>query len=292
MASSFISDFLPHGIAGRLFPRHTAPDRGRSIRYHLRNVYILPTASGWGLLMMVLLTLVAAINFQNSLVYAVSFWLASLLVINILYTFRNLAGLRLELVGTESCFAGQNCQVSLRASSERPKESIDRGWKTADRVLFSLQESPSSELELSYPAPRRGRLSVPRLKLQTRYPTGLAVAWAYAALDIQVLVYPAAIPMAVTVSGGSRGEEAQDGRVVPAGVDDFYGLDTYRPGDDLRRIHWAKYASSGQLLCKRFVDYEHQELWLDWETLPAVSVEQRLYHLCARVLELAELQQS
>ena len=130
------------------------------------------------------------------------------------------------------------------------------------------------------------------MHLQTRYPTGLTVAWAYAALDIQVLVYPEAIKMSLPPSSASGGEEAEDGRVIPGGVDDFYGVNAYREGDDLRRIYWAKYASSGQLYSKQFVDYEHKELWLDWEDLPVVSVEQRLSHLCARVLELDALQQS
>ncbi|MCP4010904.1 MAG: DUF58 domain-containing protein, partial [Proteobacteria bacterium] len=77
----------------------------KSIRFHLRNIYIMPTIAGMGLMGVVVLTLVAAINFQNSLIYMVCFWLGSLLVINILYTFRNLSGLELELMGSEPCFA-------------------------------------------------------------------------------------------------------------------------------------------------------------------------------------------
>ena len=292
MAFSFISDFLPQHLIRLLFPRFSTPAPTRTVGYHLRNIYILPTAAGWGLLLVVMLTLVAAINFQNSLVYALSFWLASMLVINILYTFRNLSGLTLELIGAESCFAGQNCRVSLRASAERPKESIHVGWKGVDRVLFSLLESMSTEIELTYPAPERGRLEVPRLELQTRYPTGLTKAWAYAKLDIEVLVYPAPEELTFDSRQGGHGEQAEDGRIIAGGVDDFYGVNAYRKGDDLRRIHWAKYASTGQLYSKQFVDYEHQELWLSWEELPVASVEQRLSHLCARVLELDALQQS
>ena len=77
-----------------------------------------------GLMGVVVLTLVAAINFQNSLIYMVCFWLGSLLVINILYTFRNLSGLELELMGADPCFAGQNSLVTLRVASDRPRESI------------------------------------------------------------------------------------------------------------------------------------------------------------------------
>jgi len=65
----------------------------------------------------------------------------------------------------------------------------------------------------------------------------------------------------------------------------------YQHGDSPRRIHWAKYAQTGKVYCKEFVDYEQHDLWLDWADLVSGSVEQRLSHLCARILELSTRQQ-
>lgn len=245
-----------------------------------------------GLLLIALITLIAAINFQNSLIYVVSFWLGSLLVINILYTFRNLSGLKLELRGAEPCFAGQNSLVTLRASSATRKEAIYVGWKGLDLALFTLGDPQTVDIEISYPAPDRGVLRPPRLDVYTRYPTGLTVAWGYARIDIKAIIYPTPLEMIVSSSRGRSEENADDGHRMEGGVDDFYGVKPYQAGDSLRRIHWANFARSGKLHSKVFVDYESHDLWLSWEDLPAGSVEQRLSHLCAKVLELDANQQS
>ncbi len=264
----------------------------KSIRFHLRNIYIMPTIAGMGLMGVVVLTLVAAINFQNSLIYMVCFWLGSLLVINILYTFRNLSGLELELMGAEPCFAGQNSLVTLRAASDRPRESIYVGWKGVDLALFGFQESLSAELSVSYPAPSRGRLQPPRLDIFSRYPTGLTFAWAYATMDINAIVYPAPVEMKQTSYSTQEGEQAHDGPGTEGGVDDFSGMRSYQPGDSLRRVHWAKFARTGKLHSKVFVDHPGHDYWLLWEDLATGSVEQRLSHLCFKVVELDAKQQS
>jgi uncharacterized protein (DUF58 family) len=211
VASSFISDFFPENVLKRYFPRHSRSAPVKSIKFHLRNIYIVPTVAGMGLLGVVLITLIAAINFQNSLIYVVCFWLGSLLVINILYTFRNLSGLKLELMGAEPCFAGENCLVTLRATSDRPKESIYAGWKGIDLALIGLQESLTVDAAVSYPAPTRGWLKPPRLDIFTRYPTGLTFAWAYARMDINAIVYPAPVLIELTSHSVQTGEEADDG---------------------------------------------------------------------------------
>lgn len=292
MASSFISDFFSPKILKRFFPWHVQVVPVKSIRFHLRNIYIVPTMAGMGLLGVVLLTLVAAINFQNALIYMVCFWLGSLLVINILYTFRNLSGLELELMGAEPCFAGQNCLVTLRATSHRPKESVYVGWKGVDLTLFGLHDSLLADIAISYPAPRRGWLQPPRLDVFTRYPTGLTLAWAYARMDINALVYPTPLAMKLTSHSGQAGSEADDGQGIEGGVNDFSGLRRYQAGDSLHRIHWAKYARTGTLYSKVFVDYQNHEVWLSWADLLDGSVEHRLSHLCAKVLEMDEKQQS
>ncbi len=292
MASSFISDFFPTNVLKQFFPRYAQPKSVKSIRLHLRNIYIVPTLAGMGLIGVVLISLIAAINFQNSLIYMVCFWLGSLLVINILYTFRNLSGLEFELMGAEPCFAGENLLVTLRASSDRPRESLYVGWKGVDMTLFGLQSSLLEDVLVSYPAPQRGRLQPPRLDIITRYPTGMTVAWAYASMDINAIVYPAPAVLDEVLPSTLAGEEADDGLGIEGGVNDFHGMRLYQPGDNLRRVHWAEFARTGELHSKVFVDYADHDYWLVWEDLAGGSIEQRLSHLCAKVLELDAKQQS
>lgn len=300
--SSFVSDFFPEHMVKRFFPKHQGVLASKTARFHLRNIYVVPTPAGFGLIGIILLTLVAAINFQNSLIYIVSFWLASLLVINVLYSYRNLSGLQLELLGSEPCFAGQQCLVSLRASGKGDKESIYVGWKDIDLAMLDLavvdedvtdaSAISTMEMQIAYPAPDRGRLQPPRLDIFTHYPAGLVVSWAYAHLDIQAIVYPHPQLMDENHIKGRGTEIAEDGRELAGGVSDFSGMRPYQEGDSPRRIHWAKYAQTGKLHSKVFVDYEQHDLWLDWAELLSGSIEQRLSHLCARVLDLDEQQQS
>ena len=209
-----------------------------------------------------------------------------------MYTFRNLAGLKLELNGVESCHAGENILVRLRASSGRPKELIYVGWKGIDLALFDLQEPFSLDIAVTYPAPERGRLSPERMDIFTRYPTGLSIAWAYATLDIDAIIYPAPLEMKQISPASQAGERVDDGPGIEGGVNDFSGLRSYQSGDSLKRIHWAKYASTGKLHSKVFVDYPSHDCWLVWEELAGGTVEQRLSHLSAKILELDAKQES
>ncbi|MEK9766735.1 MAG: DUF58 domain-containing protein, partial [Thalassolituus sp.] len=43
-----------------------------------RNVFILPSAAGWVFSALLIAMLLTAINYQNSLVYALTFWLLSM----------------------------------------------------------------------------------------------------------------------------------------------------------------------------------------------------------------------
>ena len=289
--SSFLVDFFPAHWLRRLFPRYQIAPPARIQRFHLRNIYILPGKAGVGLVGIVLLTLVAAINFQNSLIYMVSFWLAGLLIIHVMYSYRNLNGLQIELLGVEPCFAGQHCMVSLKASGRASMESIYIGWKAQEHSLIDLYESAGQIVSVSYPTLKRGWLTPPRLEVSTHFPAGLTRAWGYARLDIRVLVYPAPHLMAERKSSTPSGGVVEDGNDLSVGVSDFSGMRAYQPGDSPRRIHWAKYAQTGKVYSKEFVDYEQHDLWLDWTDLASGTIEQRLSHLCARVLELSVCQQ-
>src|SRR5699024_2538312 len=63
------------------------------VRLNHRRIFIMPTRAGMGLLLLLLIMLIGAINYQNSLIYAVVFLLGSLFWVGLHHTYRNLAGL-------------------------------------------------------------------------------------------------------------------------------------------------------------------------------------------------------
>jgi uncharacterized protein (DUF58 family) len=66
----------------------------------------------------------------------------------------------------------------------------------------------------------------------------------------------------------------------------------YRPGDSPRHLFWKAAARGGELLTKEFAGPQGEQLWLDWELLPALDTEARLSLLCRLVLLASEQQRS
>ena len=90
-----------------------------SVTLNQRRIFIVPSATGGAFALVLLLMLLAAINYQNSLAYGLTFLLMSLFIIAILHTYRNLAGLTLRAVGANPVFVGeQGSRLGLVAESE------------------------------------------------------------------------------------------------------------------------------------------------------------------------------
>ena len=93
--------------------------RGRLRRWMLRRVapqphcrleqnriYLLPTRFGLTLCLVALAVWIGALNYDVSLAYALSFWVAGLLLVAVLMAYRQLAGLQLRALNAEPVFAG------------------------------------------------------------------------------------------------------------------------------------------------------------------------------------------
>ncbi len=257
-----------------------------------RNIYIIPSKTALGMLFMVMLLFLLGVNFQNSLVYAVSFWLLALLLINIFYTWRNLAGLRLNVIGVEPCFAGEKAvlEVELTCPTAQRKFAVKLDWAGQDDIQANLASTSSARLKLSHNTRQRGWFTPPRITVSTCFPTGLAFAWAYLQPALRGLVYPRPLAHSLPMQGTAAQESSEDGAEIPNGSSDFSGVRDYRPGDAPKHIHWGKYAQTGKLYTKSFVDYTSHDVWLDWDSLPIPGIEARLSHLCHQVLEFHQAQ--
>ncbi|MEZ5450040.1 MAG: hypothetical protein R3E89_14070 [Thiolinea sp.] len=79
---------------------------GREITLNQRRIFIVPSRTALALLLIIALLFLLSINSRTAL-YAVSFWLLALLLINIFHTYRNLSGLSIRAVSIAPCFAGK-----------------------------------------------------------------------------------------------------------------------------------------------------------------------------------------
>lgn len=250
-----------------------------------RRIFILPTRQGAAFAVALLLMLLAGINYQNSLAYGLTFLLFSLALVAMLRTYRNLAGLQLAGGGASPVFAGEAAGFRLRLESDRrAHQAIALGWRGEPLILSDVPAGESVALQVFHPAPKRGWLRPERLRVESRFPLGLFVAWSWLDLDVRALVYPRPLEAAPPPRSGEDrgGEEGQ--RQAGQGADDFQGLRPYQPGDSRRRLDWKAFSRGQGLLVKDFTALAGSELWLDFSVLDG-DTETRLSWLCQAVLD-------
>jgi uncharacterized protein (DUF58 family) len=263
-----------------------------SVRLNQRRIFIIPSRVGGAFMLALLLMLLAAINYQNSLAYGLTFMLAAVFVVAILHTYRNLAGLILKAGSTPAVFVGEQAGFRVRLeSSARAHQAISLGWPPAQLQTQDVTTLGLSECLLNLPALQRGWLRPGRLRVESRFPLGILVAWSWVDLDLAVLVYPRPIAGELPLTAGASDDQDEEGsRPHGQGVDDYQGLKTYQPGDSKRRLHWKAYSRGQGLLVKDFASISGRDLHLDFAAL-AGDVEARLSLLCHWVLQLSTHQQ-
>lgn len=263
-----------------------------TVRLTQRRIFIIPSRVGAVFMLALLLMLLAAINYQNSLAYGLTFLLASVFVVAILHTYRNLAGLILKAGSAPAVFVGESASFRVRLeSSQRPHQAVSLGWPPAEMQTQDVAALGVSECQLSLPALQRGWLRPARLRVESHFPLGILVAWSWVDLDQRVLVYPRPVAGELPLSAGVSEEQDEEGsRPHGQGVDDYQGLKSYQPGDSKRRLHWKAYSRGQGLLVKDFAAITGRDVQLDFDAL-AGDVESRLSLLCHWVLQLSERQQ-
>ena len=259
----------------------------QSLRLQQRHIFIVPTRTGVAYAGALILMLLVAINYQNSLAYALTFLLASLGLLTMFHTWRNLAGLTLSAAGSVPCFVGEQGLYRVGLYSEKNTyQAIAIGWHRQALTLLDVPANDQQVAELSVLGKQRGWQPAPRLRVETRFPLGLFVAWSQLDLAQALLVYPQPIDAAVPAAAGEGDEHDNAEIAFTAGADDYYGLTAWQPGDSLRRIHWKAWSKGQGLLIKQFTEQQGQQQVLDFEQIGG-AVEYRLGVLCAQVLKLS-----
>jgi uncharacterized protein (DUF58 family) len=264
-----------------------------TLTLHHRNLYILPTRMGWMLGATLLLLLVASINDQLNLGYMLTFWLLGMAVVGMHLTHGNARGLQWTAPAhTLHGHAGDALPVPLQVHnpSRRSAWAIGLGWHGG--ALQWHDVAPGTQaLPLAWTAARRGRHTLPPLKLETRYPLGAFRAWAWWRLPTEALVYPAVEadappwPSARTTGSDTEGD-------APAARDEAGLRDQLRPfrqGDTPRDIAWKKSASALSLGPAHWISRERDaaprgRLLLEPAMTGLADPEAALSRLCAWVL--------
>jgi len=258
-----------------------------------RNLYILPTRGGLGFGLLLLTMLMTSLNYDLSLGFALTFLLSGMGMACMWMAYRNLLDLTVTAAAVENGFAGQRVGFTLRVHNAEAGARIGieasvrgGGIDAGDRESsLTLDGEGSGLLAVYLPATRRGRVSLPRVTLSSRFPFGLFRVWSYADLPMSALVYPAPEAAAPPAPVAMRDDEDGSAGASLASDDDIDSLRRYRPGDPLHRIAWKHSARTGRWLTRTGHTPRQPSCWLDWHAPPAVlGTELRLSRLCAWVL--------
>ncbi len=253
-------------------------------RFEQRNIFILPSGAGVLFGVLLLIMLVTGINYQNSLIYLLTFLLGSVFVAAMHQTHRNLSGFELTLVRPGEGFAGQPVPFAFRAASpDNDAVAIELSLPGGDIPPQSLARGETGDLTVLVPAPRRGWQGIERIRVETRFPFGLLMAWSWMRPAGRALVYPRPVtPPAVTGALVAGDEPAQ--QPDPQGHD-HAEIRPWREGDLVQRVLWKRYARTGEMVIADWEGEQGSPQWLDYGAFPGADTELRLSYLCAQVLQ-------
>jgi len=284
-------NYLRRRLAGWI-RRRQGPD-SLPLRLSRRRLYILPTRIGVGFGLVLILMLVAGLNYANSTALFLTFLLAGFSLVTMHQCHRNMLGTQLLSANAEATFARHDGVLNLtfENSGASARYRIAAGVGDESTSAADLPAHGLEKLELRVAAPRRGRVRIDRLHLITTYPFGLFRTWTWVHAPIEMLVYPqprGSLPMPTT-SGNKAGAQSL---VVNTGYDEWLGLRPFRDGDSPRQVDWKAYAREAPLLVKEYAASGSELRQFEFGALPHLEVEARLEQLARWVVDAEAIGES
>lgn len=261
-----------------------------------RRVFTLPSKAGLVFLFVLIICFLTATNYNLNLGFAMTYLLAGIVVVNTLFTFRNLAYLTLSARSGAPVFAGDPAEFVFKVNNTHALErfAIHVQFQKSQGLehILDLKAHEETTFKLSYPSSTRGFLACPRIQLQTWFPLGLLRAWSTWLPDAQVLIYPAPEPTPPPLP--FIGESKESGQST-SGQEDYSGVRSYQQGDPLKHLSWKHIAridldAGGNLVSKHFTGTTAGALSIDLSHLsPQLDLELRLSRMTSWILEADRL---
>ncbi len=252
-------------------------------------IYVLPSGRGLFIIVVALVLLLIAVNYQLALAYLVAFLLGGLMQVALHATHRNLAGLVVRPGRSPMAREGEPLVFSLMlVSPDRRREGVrairralpgERGLAGRVSLALDLAAGQTAHLEILWPAGPRGVVPLGRITLESRAPYGLIRAWSYVHFDWVGLVHPQAEAQAPPLPHGGR-DETLPGRLNQVAHDPDE-LREYVPGDSLKRVAWKQVAKSGDWYTRTGASAAQSEILIDWQTLGLSDSEACLRRMAA-----------
>lgn len=258
--------------------------------FEYRHIFVLPSMFGVGFGIVLALTAVGGLNFNNNMALLLAFTLISITLMTMFLAYRNQVGINILGIGAKPVFAGQPAefQVLVQNTELRNRYAISAKWSTAHAATrgasgdcqdFAPEEI--HKLRLRLPAQKRGYLEMPAFVIENRFPFGLFKAWSVIIPEARCLVYPEPAhnppPLPRTGRGDYGASNKGDG-------EHFHGLREYQPGDPLKRVAWRASARHRKLYTREMETPREEACEFNWYLLGGKDAEEKLSTLTAWIL--------
>jgi Protein of unknown function DUF58 len=257
----------------------------RSERFTLsqKNIYIFPSAAGFGFLLLLLLMLLTAINYQNSLVYLLTFFLGAIFFISIWMCFLNLTGLIVAKGEAGGYFQGELAYYEIKLhKAGSGVYGLRVGLDEASAEFVAVRSDELTPHSVRVDKLTRGQHRLKRLRLSSTFPFGLIRAWTWLKLDAEVIIYPQPVKCDLSLSQVSGNHGAKSVHKS----EEFNDFREYRQGDSFQRLNWKKYAASDVLVVREHDDLFLNPDWVRWQDYESSAKEQVLQYMCYQVCRL------
>lgn len=252
------------------------------------------TRHSQGLGVVVMLMLVAAINYQSNAAWGLVFAIVSAAALSGLHARRNLSGISAMPSSAAPVFAGEPIRFGIVLANSQGAdacaisvflpdlESAPAAGAERGAVVMRIAGLGSANAAVELPARGRGPWSCARVRVATSFPLGLIEAWRDLPVACDGVVYP--FPIGEGVATVQIGSEGSDDGGQRRGGDDFNGHRRYQPGDSQHHVDWKAHARGRSLLVKEFVGAGGGLVWCDWSAASG-DVEPRLAQLARWIIE-------
>jgi len=255
-----------------------------------RRIYILPSAAGIAAAALLFVMLLAGMNYNNSLALLLCFMLCGVTLVSMHQCHGMLAGLTVRRAAADDSYAGElgDLQLLFENAQPRVRGGLLLRCGGCESMAFQLLPRATQLVRLKYQAGARGRQRIGPLELFSSAPLGLFRAWTWLHLPLEAIVYPA--PAGARALPDGRGDPRHgERRLRIRGDEEWAGLRPLQESDSPRSVAWKVYARGGPLLVAQYDAPVGVHRLLDFASLPALPLEQRLSQLAQWVLDCERL---
>lgn len=253
-----------------------------------RELYILPTRTGWYFALILAALFGIAVKFDNQAAFMMLFMLAAVGLVAMIYTHNNVVNLQLSAHSSSPVFVGEVARfpVTITNPSNKPRHSV---WFVCAgfHQVMTIDKSGSETITAELPTLQRGYYVCEPIILSSQFPIGVLFCWSKRFISGQrCLVYPQPLDLVPLTEDGSAAGKQETNQVVITGNEDYRGMKAYQAGDRIRDIHWPSVAKTQRLVTLEYENQSFASQNLSWFALPNnMPVEDKLSQLCFWVMQ-------